>query len=551
LRLSMAARVGALGAAALACLAWAIPLIAASGGLEGYLAALGTQAGEDFAGVVMLWTTPRPRVALDAALYSFVWPWGTIVLAAIVLALAAAGFAIVGWRRPRSLVLLAIAFAPYAIFHLLFHETITVRYALPLVVPIAYLAASALTLAGRIGANVGGAVLVAAMLWPTLPAVRAYGSDGSPAFRAFRAMVDEMPLAIGMHAGLRRVEQVSDPLPGIRKLRAPHGQEWMALVEFWREHPTAPLTFLADPRRTDVRLFDPQAVVARRAERWTFPAMPFVGGTRPGAVDVVRMQPPGWMLDRGWALTAEIGGVSARDNRGPHLQPTIAWVRARPDAATLMIGGRNLGAAGDPVARITIARDSTAIESWDVSPGFFFRILELPAGSLSGDGYIPLTVTAAAADGSKRAAPVSLEQFDLQPAGAPMFGFVDGWGEPEYNPTTAQAWRWMSESATLWMRPTGRDVTVTLRGESPLRYFDRAPTVRVSVAGREIGRFVPSADFEEQVTIPAGLLTAADDRISLESDLWFSPGDQGAADRRHLALRVYAVTVSDRPPGSR
>jgi hypothetical protein len=41
-------------------------------------------------------------------------------------------------RNRRALIVLAIAFAPYAVFHLIYQETITVRYALPLVVPIAY-----------------------------------------------------------------------------------------------------------------------------------------------------------------------------------------------------------------------------------------------------------------------------------------------------------------------------------------------------------------------------------------------------------------------------
>ena len=61
--------------------------------------------------------------------------------------------------------------------------------------------------------------------------------------------------------------------------------------------------------------------------------MPFVGGARPGEADVYSMRPPGWMLDRGWALTAEVGGVTAKDGLGPHVQPSVAWVRSRPSAA--------------------------------------------------------------------------------------------------------------------------------------------------------------------------------------------------------------------------
>ena len=39
--------------------------------------------------------------------------------------------------------------------------------------------------------------------------------------------------------------------------------------------------FLADPRRTDLALFDPQARRRLAAERWTFPVIPFVAGIRP------------------------------------------------------------------------------------------------------------------------------------------------------------------------------------------------------------------------------------------------------------------------------
>ena len=77
---------------------------------------------------------------------------------------------------------------------------------------------------------------------------------------------------------------------------------------------------------------------------------------------------------------------------------------------------------------------------------------------------------------------VKLEQFDLQSGDHAMVGFVDGWHEPEYNPTTARSWHWMTEKARVWVRPIGRDVTLGMTGESPLKYFDSAPEVRI-VAG--------------------------------------------------------------------
>jgi hypothetical protein len=243
-----------------------------------------------------------------------------------------------------------------------------------------------------------------------------------------------------MHAVMRRVEEWYHDRHRARVLRASHGREWLALVEHWRAEPDVPVLFAADPRRTDLALLDPHARTLDGSRRWTLPEVPFVAGTRPGAADAYTMQPPGWMLDRGWALTAEVAGVTAKEALGPHIQPSVAWIRARPGSAELIIGGRHLGPSGSPPARITVAGDDRPVESWDVAPGFFFRHLALPPGALAGTGYVPLRVGAAAADGSGRQVPLALEQFDVQSEGPVMFGYLDGWQEPEYNPATARSW---------------------------------------------------------------------------------------------------------------
>ena len=139
---------------------------------------------------------------------------------------------------------------------------------------------------------------------------------------------------------------------------------------------------------------------------------------------------------------------------------------------------------------------------------------------------------------------VGLEQFDLQSPGVPMIGLAEGWHEPEYDPRTARSWRWVSEQATLWVRPVGRDVTLTLTGESPLRYFDCGAVRHRHVAGRQVARFKPSTDFTQDVVLPADALAAAEGRVVIESDKWFVPADRDAVpDRRHLALRIYSLSV--------
>jgi hypothetical protein len=102
----------------------------------------------------------------------------------------------------------------------------------------------------------------------------------------------------------------------------------------------------------------------------------------------------------------------------------------------------------------------------------------------------------------------------------------------------------MSDRAVAWVRPTGRDVVLTLSGESPLRYFDRASAVVVRVAGQEVARLAIPGDFSEDVTLPAGRLESAGGLVEVEADQSFVPAErEGGADRRRLALRIYDLTV--------
>ncbi len=552
-------RVVALAAALAGGLAWAIPLIAASGGLESYMAALGTQAGEDFSGVVILWTVRSARIAVQALVNTFLWPWGTPWLGAIVLAVGAIGALLLLWRSPRGAVLLGVAFVPYAVFHLLFHEVVTVRYALPLVIAAAYLFVTAVDLAAwRPGKGRATSAAGAGLLLPVLASALAvagvvqsarpswvYARDGSPTFRALadaRSQAEASP-AIGMHAFARRAaEWQGTGRPG-RVLTARHGAEWLAAVEELRRQRA--MLFVADPRRTDLALFDNHSLTLVASHGWGFAEPPFVGGARPGNADLYRIDSPGWMLDRGWALTAEVSGVTERDGGGPHRRPSVAWIRSREGPSLALIGGRHLGAADEPPAELTVAFPDRVVAQWTIPSGFFVKRVELPPGALRGaDSYVPLHVTSRAADGSGREVRVGLEQFDVQGEGIAMFAYDEGWQEPEYNPMTAAAWRWMSDRAVLWVRPVGRDVTLELLGESPLRYYDSAPALRVSIGETPLVEFRPAADFLQQVTLPAAALEAAGGRVVLTSDQHFVPGErEGSPDRRRLAVRMYSVKV--------
>jgi hypothetical protein len=120
----------------------------------------------------------------------------------------------------------------------------------------------------------------------------------------------------------------------------------------------------------------------------------------------------------------------------------------------------------------------------------------------------------------------------------------EGWHEPEFNPQLGRPWRWMSDRAVVWVRPTGQDVTLTVAGESPLRYFDRPSVVQISLGGREVARFSASTDFSESVTLPAASIQDAQGQVEIRADQSFVPAERGAGpDRRRLALRLYDLRV--------
>jgi hypothetical protein len=176
----------------------------------------------------------------------------------------------------------------------------------------------------------------------------------------------------------------------------------------------------------------------------------------------------------------------------------------------------------------------------------FLRFLDLPDGLGSGDGaYARLTITSHAVDGGERRAAVAVRQFDIQSTQQLVYGFAEGWHEEEYDFPTGRQWRWTSEKSVIRLKGPAQAVRVTMRGENPLRYFDAAPTVRVTAGGRTIAELHPSADFEWSVIIPADDVIRAEGAIAIESDRTYLPGvAEGTGDERHLALRLFDCRVT-------
>jgi hypothetical protein len=539
---------GAVGA-----LVWAIPLIVATGGFNAYLAALRSQAGEDFAFVDMLWANPTPRRLAFGLLQTLVLPWGMVPLAVVMLALAFVGAAVLALRYRRVLTTVLIAFAPYAVFHFVFQETITVRYALPVVVPIAFLGARALILAGRATNFLGAPIAVVAFL-TAMPVLMAYGQEAHPAFRAIDAVAiraePHIPALLTSHFELRRPLKAAD-LPGVRVVWAPRQREWLELVNYWRQGGRDPVWFLANPKRTDLALIDPHSRTDVVRYRWAVDGRPELSGTRPAGVDWYRLPPPGWFLAEGWSLTAETGGVVQATGTGPGRRSIEAFVRCRPGPLHMVIGGRHLGEMQDSDARISVFHEDMGFASWTLTyqERNFVRFVDLPDGVRCAPGdYWRLLVRAnvlpETSPPSPVAVPVAIRQFDIQPASVVIFGFGAGWHEDEYARETGLRWRWASDRSVLRVRPLTHDVRVRIRGESPLRYFDAPPLVTLSAGGRQFGRLQPSSDFELDVIVPADAVQAAGGDLLLETTRSFVPAvTEGSTDMRRLGLRIFDARV--------
>jgi hypothetical protein len=541
-----------LAAFVMGCLAWGIPLVIASGGITAYLAALHTQAAEDFSWVDMLWSNPTPRHIAIGLYQALVLPWHSIPLALAVGVAAVIGLLVTLLREWRVALLLLAAFAPYFIFHLLFQQLDTTRYALPIVVPVAWLAARSFALAGRFAPAIA-VPYVAASLIVAVPGGVAYGRNPHPAFTAIadadvRAATNG-PAASYSHYAVRRPLQAA-ATDAIRLVQPPTQYEWLGLVDYWRNGGTAPVWFFADARRSDLALIDPHSRADVVRYGWAVEQRGELSGTRPLGVDWYRFGVPGWFAGRGWSLTPETGGLTQAAGEGPDHRPIEAWVRRRPGLFHLLVGARHLGNAGDADAELTLAVDGQTVDQWPITLAErnVLRFIHIPQGLLGAGPFATLTVASRSLDPT-RPAPVAIRQFDIQPASQLIYGYGEGWHEMESAVETGLTWRWTSERSVLQFDGPPQAVRITLRGESPLRYFDRPPTVKLTAGGDTIAQFMPATDFEWSATVSADAMTKSGGAVAIETDRVYLPGQaEGTADARHLGLRIFDLRVTPVSP---
>jgi hypothetical protein len=529
---------------------WLVPLVIVSGGPAAYWHALFDQGAEDLGNIQMLWTRHGARDVLDALYFAFVAPWAVWPVAAVALACAFFGLVRLVARQRQTLIVVGAAFLPYLVFDLLFQETFTSRYALPLVVPVAYLAVAGLrALPWDTGLAVAAALaMFCAHLGGT--SIAAYANAAAPAFRlldAFQtaARVDRVVPVLAMDRreslDLRRpMKWMGTSMPDVSQtLPAPPQHEWLEAVKYWNGGGRAPVWFVVDPLRASIDLVqhgDPQRF------RWTVPYPVLLSGARPNEMDWYRIDRPDWYVGEGWALTPEAAGVAHADQRGPSLAAIEGWIDSRALGHDMMIGGRNLDNASHP--RLTVSIGGRPFVDQALNPGPFLIVRRLPADLVApSDPRTYAKVTAQATSGSR----VAIEQFDTSATRA-LTGFGEGWHEQELDPRSGVRWRWLSERGELEVVPNVKlravdwvddePLMLHLEGESSRKYFSRDSVLTVRSGDQRLLTMPITEDFS--VDIPITRLP-----IVLETDQVFSPADRSrrSADRRHLGLRIFKAEV--------
>lgn len=539
-------------------LLWAIPLVLSGAGPASYFAAIGAQAREDVTSGQMLVANPSVGMAVRSLVRTLAFPWADKYLAGVMLGLAAIGAVSTLKKARTSALLLALAFGPYAAYHLLFQDATFLRYAMPLVPAVSFLGVRGLdSLARPMRPWLVTALVIASLSLAIPPAVR-HAQNGSPSLHALddvraRLTQSARPPVLAMHHAVSRVLRLEPLLEPT--LPAPPKREWLELVKYWLEGGEAPIWFLAEPERTDLALIDPRA--RRLVKRYRLPVdrRYFLSGVRPSGVDWYELDRPGWFVAEGWALTPETAGVAAASDHGPSYAPVAAYVRRRDDAAVMMIGGRHLQNSATP-ARFELSVDGRVISTWQVrpAPGSFLQMATLPSGVLraadanSNQHYALVTIRSVAADGSGIDVRTSIEQFDIQSTDRVVFGLADGWFEQEYDEAAVRQWRWMGPRALIRIYDGVHGVALRAAGDAPVEWLGGAATVIVRAGGEVLGRFEVAGRFDLRLRIPAAALERSQGRLTIESDRSFVPqAIRGTADRRALSLRIFELRIDADP----
>jgi len=516
--------------------AWAVPLIAQSGGLTAYRAAV-ARAAADSLPVEPLLAHLTPNRAARAAVWVLGRPWGWTGLL-----LAAIGAVVAVARRPAALALALLAFGPYLLVHALLQQATTIRYSLPYLPLLAWLvvvgASSLLPRAVGAGLAVAGVAWCAALV---LPALAAYHESPSPPYAALHALpaIASPPGRFELGGHYMFFRYLDERPPGMDVIVPLPRREVPQLERHWLEGSTRTVLFLAEPERTDLESIDGRA--RRQIGRWEWPAglARLMSGERPNRAALVQIDRPDWFAGEGWLLSLEAGRLEEQRR----FTERRAHLLARREPTFLLVAGEPItpeAAAFDLELRLEAA--SLAHESCGAPLLRGFTIEPRSEG-----GYVDLTAVTRRG-GAALGAPYALRGLDYGPRAAAGLVQGNGWHYAETDEAAAP-FRWASSRARSLLHVPAEGARLRIEAAAPLSYVGPGLRVAVMVDGAErASSVVQQPRFGLQVELDGGRELQ---EVVVASDRSFVPDRiQRNGDRRELALRVYRFEALPGPAGA-
>lgn len=523
---------GTLAALAAGTLVWLLPMLLTLGGVAPLVDAFVPVFGDvlAFESVASRWNV---RAVALAGIDVFVTPWHSAILAAVMLMLACAGFVYLARVNRAALAIVLVLFVPYAGYHLLVQDVQTVRYVMPIVPLIAFLAAAPLAAVRQRGLAVAViAVFIGGATLLTLPALRIFASTPSPAAQAVAHINAEPPprVATGHYIFDRYLSLLE---PDIERLPPHESREWRALVKYWRSGRVEPVYFLRQPRRMTLMLFgrDTQEVLGRW--RWAPEVQPLLKGARPALVELVRIAPPRWITEDGFMARFEdrFSGVEVTQHR----------VRLRAGARRRVFVASGELAGGQQAAELVLRRDDRTVATWKVGPDFTVHG-DLPP--IERRGYTPLTL--------ESSVPFIVRELWFERADRPVARPGRGFYLAEHD-ANGQRFRWTAERATVNAYLPDDRGFLTFAGEASPAQLPL--TIQIDWNGKPLATLrVTSPAFRQELQLDRIEHQPWGDLSFLVSRTFIPDEVSGNGDRRTLGVRVTDLLLSrvaSEPPADR
>ncbi len=520
-------------------LAWALPMLFVTGGPGEYARAF-AEIMDDAARsepVLVGLTLNHAVRALHDVLAA---PWVSQSFGVFVVLFSALGFLETAIRRRDALGLALLAYGPYLVFHTLVHQVETVRYSLPYIPGIVWMAVAGVgILTERLpkprfiqGTLVIIMALAAAAI--TVPALALYHVTSSPPAAALRAVeARAVPPHTFVLAGHYMFWRYFPLRPeGLELLRAESGHAVPRVVEHLLTGDTREILFLADPGRTDLVSFSRES--RHLVGRWQWPpeVRPFLKGERPNQVELFAIRSPRHFPGDGWLLSLESGRIDDAP-----LTPRLAYLKATSRPSFLLVAGSPTDATEDCHLDLEISGLLS-----DRAPCLepLLRGYRLDASD-PGSGYLPLSITTAYGD-SPVARPFVLDGLDYGAEDDPGFARGEGWFHPEKD-NEFQRFYWTSPHARTLLHVPPSGVRLVIEGTAPVRYLGAEFKLELTEGGAPLAATqVKDGRFRLEAQIPG---TASRFReVLLTSERSFVPDAiQKNGDLRHLAVRVYSFSL--------